>query len=254
MKKVALYFALLFNATILIAQNQCLTNAPAPPQWIFNKASKSLLASSTYTMNIFVHIVRSSSGQGLGTDILPTIVSSLNSSFQSADIQFSLLGSDFIDNDYYYGNLNGKENQLFSVNARCNAIDIYVLGQSTTWTGAGLAQNIPSTAFIVYGNYYMTSSLPHEMGHCMGLYHTHHGTVNESGGDTNQCAELVYGSNSSICGDYISDTPADPNLWSSNSCSYVGTKVDDNGDSYNPSASNLMSYAYKPCRTTYSAL
>ncbi len=254
MKKATLFFALVLNVAIISAQNECLTTAPAPPQWIYNKFAESSLTSLPYTMNIFVHIVRSSSGQGLGTGILSTIISSLNSSFQNTDIQFSLLGSEFIDNDYYYTNLTGRENQLFGVNPNCNAIDIYVLGQSTIWGGAGLAEDIPSTALIVHGNYYATSSLPHEMGHCLGLYHTHHGTVNENGGDTNQCAELVNGSNSSTCGDYISDTSADPNQWSSNSCSYVGTGVDANGDSYNPVSSNLMSYAYKPCRTSYSNL
>lgn len=222
MKKIFLSFVLLFNLLVLYAQNQCLTIAPAPPQWIFNKSAKSLVISQSYSINIFVHIVRSSSGQGLGTEIIPTIVNLLNSNFLSADIQFSLLGTDFIDNDYYYIDVRGKENQLFSINARCNAVDIYVLGQSTLWGAAGLAENIPSTALIVHGSYYNTSSLPHEMGHCLGLYHTHHGTVVEGGGDINQCAELVNGSNSTNCGDYISDTPADPNSWSNNSLHLFG--------------------------------
>ena len=116
-----------------------------------------------------------------------------------------------------------------------------------------MAQNIPATAYIVNGLYYNTTSLPHEMGHCLGLYHTHHGTVNE-GGDINQCAELVNGSNSATCGDYISDTPADPNSWSSNSCNYTGAIKDSNGQSYNPNPSNFMAYSYKPCRNLFSAL
>ena len=53
--------------------------------------------------------------------------------------------------------------------------------------------------------------ISHEMGHVLFLWHTHHGTYPE-GGDPNQCMELVDGSNSTICGDYISDTPADPNI------------------------------------------
>ncbi len=130
-----------------------------------------------------------------------------------------------------------------------------MLGTSTTWIGSGLANGIPSTALIIHGKHYNTSTLPHEMGHCLGLYHTHHGTIYEEGSDdTNQCAEFVDGSNSSICGDYISDTPADPNRWSNNSCSYIGTGVDGHGDSYTPNASNYMSYAHKPCRTLFSDL
>jgi hypothetical protein len=102
-------------------------------------------------MNVFVHIIRSSSGQGLDVGILSSIINSLNSNFQNSEIQFVLLDHEFIDNDYYYTNLTGKESQLFSVNFRCNAMNIYVLGTSTTWTNngfsvAGMAESIPATA------------------------------------------------------------------------------------------------------------
>ncbi|MPQ46284.1 hypothetical protein GCQ56_04620 [Marinifilum sp. N1E240] len=236
------------------AQDNCLTSASTPPEWIFSKSTKSSQISMTFILNVFVHIVRSGSGQGLSQNITSTIINSLNSNFSETGIQFTLLGSDFIDNDYYYDDFNGKEDELFSVNRKTNAIDIYVLGESTIWIGAGLAQNIPSTAFIVHGSFYSTSSLPHEMGHCLGLYHTHHGTVNEGGGDVHQCAELVNGNNSTTCGDYIADTPADPNQWSRNSCNYIGTGTDSNGDRYNPDVSNIMSYSYKPCRISYSQI
>ena len=258
MRKICIFIIFALSITNTFAQDQCLTVAPSPPSWFFeksaNKSASKISSSFIYTMNIYVHIVRSSNGQGLSNNVLSTIISSLNSSFQGTNINFILSGSEFINNDYYYTNMTGKESQLFSVNPHCAAIDIYVLGQSTTWGAAGYAQNIPSTALIVHGNYYNTSSLPHEMGHCLGLYHTHHGTVNEGGGDFNQCAELVNGSNATTCGDYISDTPADPSQWSSNSCNYIGTGVDANGNTYNPDALNLMSYAYKPCRNTFSSL
>ncbi|MGE0020105.1 MAG: hypothetical protein AB7S72_10600 [Draconibacterium sp.] len=138
MKKIIFSLLSILNVAIISAQDQCLTSAPEPPKWIFNTPTRSLLTSTSYSMNIFVHIVRSSNGQGLGTGILSTIVNSLNSNFQDADIQFSLLGSEFIDNDYYYVNFSGKENQLFGVNSHCNAIDIYVqenlrLGMVQDW-------------------------------------------------------------------------------------------------------------------------
>ena len=101
---------------------------------------------------------------------------------------------------------------------------------------------------IVNGVYYSTSTLAHEMGHCLGLYHTHHGTA-EEGGDDRPCPEFVDGSNSTTCGDYISDTPADPNEWSV--CSYVGTKHDGHGQRYAPDPSNYMSYAGKLCRIRF---
>jgi len=260
MKTLLLLLTLNFIAIMIVAQNECITPAPLPPQWIFNQGTKSTSASLTpvYTLNTFIHIVRSSTGQGLSSSINSAIINSLNTNYQLAGIQFSLIGFEYINNDNFYGTLTGKESQLFATNTHCNSIDIYVLGTSTIWTIngngiAGSAQSIPSKELIIHGNYYNTSSLPHEMGHCLGLYHTHHGTVNEQGGDINQCAELVNGSNSTVCGDYISDTPADPNQWSSSSCSYIGSGVDGNGAHYTPSLTNLMSYAYKPCRTSFSS-
>ena len=257
MKKFLIVFLQLFlTILILNAQNECLTPSPTPPAWIFSNSSKftQSAVTSDSRLNIFVHIVRSSNGSGLSTSILQPILSSLNSYYQDV-IQFSLLGSDFIDDDTYYIDLTLTEaNELFNIGNHCNAIDIYILGSSTSFGGAGMAQDIPSKAYIVHGSYYDTSTLPHEMGHCLGLYHTHHGTVNEGGGDLSQCAELVNGSNSTTCGDYISDTPADPDVWSPNSCSYTGTGLDANGQEYNPSTSNLMSYALKSCRANFSAI
>ena len=255
MRKYFIGFCLsVFSTLGLNAQSECLTPSPTPPAWIFSKSTVSTRSNITSSskLNIFVHIIRSSNGTGLTTSILQPILSSLNSYYQGV-IQFNLLGSDFIDNDIYYVTLTIAEAyQLFNVDNHCNAIDIYILGTSTSFDGAGMAPSIPSKAYIVKGSYYNTSTLPHEMGHCLGLYHTHHGTINEGGDDVNQCSELVNGSNSSTCGDYITDTPADPSEWSVNSCTYTGTGVDKNGQAYNPSTSNLMSYAFKPCRTNFS--
>ncbi len=244
---------LLFSASI-DAQKECATPTPTPPDWIFNKGLRSSVSASNYNHNlsVFIHIVRSSSGRGAGVQNPSSIVNLLNNSFASAGIQFKLQGTDFIDNDYYYNNMDDeKAERLFAVNVHSNALDIYVLGQSTVWEYAGLANGIPAKSLIIRGDFHNTSTLAHEMGHCLGLYHTHHGTVKEAG-DNRQCEEFVDGSNSARCGDYISDTPADPNKWSG--CSYVGTNLDGHGQRYSPDPSNYMSYAGKSCRTRFSDL
>jgi len=84
----------------------------------------------------------------------------------------------------------------------------------------------------------------HEVAHALGLPHTH---------DVITEAELVDGSNCSTGGDYICDTPADPNLGLAGmieygTCTYIGTVTDANGDPYTPSTTNIMSYA--PCVLT----
>ena len=135
MRKILFLFItiLLFSASI-DAQKECATPSPTPPNWIFNKGLRSSATTANYNLNVFVHIVRSSSGHGFGAEISSSIVNLLNSSFASTGIQFKLHGADFIDNDYYYNNMDDKRaEQLFTINTHDNAIDIYVLGRSTAW-------------------------------------------------------------------------------------------------------------------------
>ena len=91
--------------------------------------------------------------------------------------------------------------------------------------------------------------ISHEMGHVLYLWHTHHGTYNEGGND-NPCPELVNGSNSATCGDYVTDTPADPHLQfnvNQSTCEWNSSATDANGDSYNPDEKNVMSYTDINC-------
>jgi hypothetical protein len=84
------------------------------------------------------------------------------------------------------------------------------------------------------------NTLAHEIGHCLGLVHTHDYLVEP---------ELVNGANCSTAGDMLCDTPADPNLSLPGlvqlPCAYVGTVTDANGDLYTPLLNNVMSYS--PC-------
>lgn len=85
------------------------------------------------------------------------------------------------------------------------------------------------------------NTLAHEIGHLLGLSHTHDGAIEP---------ELVDGSNCAVGGDMLCDTPADPNLSTPGyvlaPCQYVGTVTDANGDLYAPLLNNVMSYT--PCR------
>ncbi|WP_167332545.1 M43 family zinc metalloprotease [Bacteroides timonensis] len=227
----------------------CGTPTPPPPTWFFEAETRNINNMRFYNLYVFIHVVRYSSGSGLDKEIVSsTIINNLNRDYADTSFSFSLLGSEYIDNDDLNRLPSFLITPLFSQNRHSNAIDIYVVSVGRDFNAAGQAQSIPSTACIIKGNYYKESTVAHEVGHCLGLYHTHHGTsVGESGSGT--CAELVDGSNSTTCGDYISDTPADPNIW--NGCTYIGNITDAHGDSYSPSSSNLMSYAGKSCRTQF---
>jgi hypothetical protein len=120
---------------------------------------------------------------------------------------------------------------------------------------SGVAANIPATAYIVHGNRYNTTTVSHEMGHCLGLYHTHHGTdcVHHSYPCESGTAELVNGSNAATGGDYIADTPADPRFW--DGCTYNGGGIRDaNNQIYNPNPLNYMAYSLHTCRSMFTPM
>lgn len=222
----------------------CGTPAPEPPAWFFTRSTDGLNYSTAYVFKIFTHIIRSSSGVGLDkTEISSSIIDDLNEYYGETNLSFTLMGSEYIDSDDL-NSINDKACELvFGINPHSNAIDIYIFSSGVNLGDlAGKADNIPSTACLIRDESYAKSStLIHEVGHCLGLYHTHHGTFAAEGG----IAELVDGSNSAVAGDYITDTPADPCRWSWMD-NYNGVGVDANGDTYRPDPWNIMSYSGYP--------
>ena len=182
------------------------SNIPDALSGIYPLAS----ASNTYVVRIAVHLVRKNNGMGgLNYNQLNIALNYLKSAFEPHGICFSLYKINEIwdDNVYYNANLG----QLKILNSTPNAIDIYP-NDSTQWN-QGQADSIPSKAFLVGGSFINSSLslsyvIAHEMGHCLGLYHTFHGLC-EYGG----CAELPNGSNCNTCGDYVCGTPADPQVF-----------------------------------------
>lgn len=78
------------------------------------------------------------------------------------------------------------------------------------------------------------STLSHEIGHALGLYHTHRGSVYDSG----ECEAI---------GDLICDTPTDPGLTGLvENCTYTGKE-------WEPLIDNIMSYAPSNCRTSFTS-
>lgn len=227
----------------------CGTPSAPAPTWLYSRTENSVPSFAEYLIRVYIHIVRSSSGEGLSKDINNSVMSSLNSYFKGTNISFYLSGSDYIDNDTY--NLMSDDNNvlsqnmknLFAINSKSNAINIYVISDSRNLIRTAGASFMTKTGMYVRNDRYATSTVAHEMGHCLGLYHTHNGT-----GDNNGTPELVNGSNSATAGDYITDTPADPNRWNGLGGYTGGDLTDANGDKYNPNPLNLMCYSGHPNR------
>ncbi len=190
----------------------------------------SMSSQSNLTVNVVFHIRNNL----ISFEETTAMMDILNSSFAAYNISFNRLCVNF--------------SPTSTAERLPYAINIYV--ENLAGSGnAGYAGGYGSNYLVIHYGRITSSTLPHEMGHCLYLFHTH----NEVG-----CPELVNGTNCNECGDYVCDTPADPKLYtnrywvdSQNNCTYTGTFTDANGSPYNPDTRNFMSYAPASCRNRF---
>ncbi|MBC7778053.1 MAG: T9SS type A sorting domain-containing protein [Phycisphaerae bacterium] len=199
-------------------------------------------------------IPTSTSPKGLREASISTWMGQLNALFLPYRIQFYECSSftTFVSSTLHYFDIT-EEPQLSAYDVP-NVINVYAFGTVTSNGSSlgGYSYLPPSADRIILskvgGNLFDSKVFLHEMGHYLGLYHTHGKTNN---GTTD---ELVNGSNCLTAGDDVCDTPADPNLYttSSSNCLYFGTARDLNNQAYLPDVRNHMSYAQKSCRNRFS--
>jgi len=204
-----------------------------------------------FYLRIYVHIIRRSDGTGGQTEAqVREALGYLDRDFASHNIFFVWdCEIDFIDSDQLF-NSSGTSS-VFSTNANPDGIDIYLFRDQNPGEsgGNGLAAGYGAKSFYVFGNYWeppfgsLTRShvISHEMGHCLGLYHTH---------DTPVCQEFVNGTNCSDCGDYVCDTPADPCICFNiehPACEWEFSFNDPNGQPYQPDPYLIMAYTHPDC-------
>lgn len=136
-------------------------------------------------------------------------------------------------------------------NRHTDGIDIHVKGDLTNFIG--IASNIPGDEYLVGGRRTdgtpaaLSSTIAHEMGHCLGLFHTHHGTCPEFGDDC--FGNPIIGGNATT-GDFVTDTPRDPRGTNNITCDFNNDPVCAMG-SFNPLTNNIMSYYTHTCRTNF---
>lgn len=235
------------------------------------------------TIKIFVHNIKNDNGSlGNQTNISSlstSILSNLNAAFNVHQIYFELKGSDEINSSLVYNGFtflddfrqdvdgDGKFDN-FSPNVNNDAIDIYILQNWPTGSiGAktlvnGVAAETGSTALVLFGQSNTPlnfKTLIHEMGHCLGLYHTFHGAcgTQEPGLDENE-------NNPFYTGDFVDDTPPDPtdiidqtnancvnNNFLVNLC--TGNTRTPAGNLFNPLPNNHMDYLRDNCKTAFTS-
>lgn len=202
---------------------------------------------------VVARIVRHTDGTGgLSLSELPEIMDSLNKRFEGVNMQFQMCGPpEFVDVNVFYDFDRGLyADSLVTYNIP-NVINIYfinkILNDASFLCGYASFPWFDQEYVVVKNSCALNgSTLAHEVGHYLGLYHTH---------ETFLGNEYADGSNCLFTGDELCDTPADPRLGTNNVssiCEYTGTSRDLNGDRYRPDPTNIMSYSRKACRTFFS--
>lgn len=242
------------NPRVFSVQTFCHTPNHSNNRFLNKMMKSSTLSNNSYCVKIYMHVIRTTNGTGgQSTNAVNQAFQVLNDDYNPHDISFNWDGViDYIDNDSYY---NSPGTNIYNVNNHTDGIDIYLYHDDAP--AGGRANGVgESSEFYLSGSFWKAPYSPlvtshvisHEMGHVLFLWHTFHGTA--EGGNDNPCAELVNGNNSSTCGDYVTDTPADPHLQfnvSYPNCQWTGSGTDANGDNYNPDEQNIMAYTHPDC-------
>ncbi|WP_372755843.1 T9SS type A sorting domain-containing protein [Mariniflexile sp.] len=247
--------------TVSTEKSQEYLNSIKPQLKIYEQAfikqqfsKNSAIIGNANAIPIKAHIIRNSNGTGgLCVEDLNNAITSLNAIYASAFMEFFLCDNiNYINEDTLCHFKKGDEKSLVEANNVAGLINIYFteyIENNSDESICGYTDNEGRNDVIVMKNSCAIneSSLAHEIGHFFSLVHTH-------GPDDTKSTELVDGSNCDTDGDGICDTPADPKLTSknvNNYCQYIGTTTDAHGHTYSPKVNNIMSYAYKACRTEF---
>ncbi|MBT6113971.1 MAG: hypothetical protein HOH03_10210 [Candidatus Marinimicrobia bacterium] len=197
-------------------------------------------------INVFFYIFKPSVGTGGYSNIqVDELLTILNSDFSDSDISFTDVGRKTIRDDNFYNSTSIYD--LTATFGHSNAVDIFLVNGFEANAGS-----IPSNS-IIYGTRLSGEHvISHEMGHSFSLYHTHEF---QAGG-----AEYPWAPDCENKGDFVCDTPPDPNLhhgqWVDENCDYIhhiDQDPEEAGiqDLYNPDCYNLESYTSLECLTWF---
>lgn len=177
----------------------------------------------------------------------------------------------FITSDQYFDISNNDEaNDMWGDFRDTNAINVHLVGSADN---AGLAQN-PGECLYINTGAASSSTLAHEIGHNLGLDHTHHGRwpcdsdnedcadcwqepVSRSMGQPAYCTNFNNKKKCEVNGDKLCDTAGEPRLSTSlvnGNCQYDfqnGDPTDNWGATWTPNTRNIMSYSRRVCRTQF---
>jgi len=202
-------------------------------------------------IKIYFHVYRDGNGNNGQTQArLDEILLNLNTSYQPTGILFFYYPCEtrWVDDTDLHNSTD--ECDFFVHNRHLDGVDVHVKGDGTNFIG--IAAGIPSDEFLIGGERAdgtpagLSSTAPHEMGHCLGLFHTHHGTCAEAGND----CEGNPGGGENDTDDFVEDTPPDARGTANVICVYQENPVCEPG-TFNPLTDNFMSYYRHTCRANF---
>jgi len=257
MLSIGLYF--LFSS-LIYSQENC-ADIPADNIAFQNFYSDNSRGGSAKLIKVYFHIYAEDNGiTDIPTNRPEEIIAYLNSSYSGTNFEFY---HNPCDTRYEHSTAkyySTEKCDIFeSIHKNADGVDIHLLAESRV--PMLVANGIPGDEIILCGTYTsdpsgidapysLTSSAPHEMGHVLGLFHTHYGTCNESG---TRCNGDQTGGGNAIDGDYVDDTNTD-GRGSTNfpNCDFAGNPSCD-PTALNPPTDNFMSYYPRYCRMNFTS-
>ncbi|MEP4094379.1 T9SS type A sorting domain-containing protein [Reichenbachiella sp.] len=220
-----------------------------------------LYASAQYTIPVSVHIARTSNGGSprATTSQVDAEIATLNSAYSSMGITFVKCGQNFIDEDRLWDQFDDgdqTEKDWLDNFTDPNVVNYFITDLEGGGHGKAVFPYKQKDWLAVDYDEMGTSTVAHEMGHYLNLHHTYSGV---DGDDPASSSSLTIadaeGSNGWKYGDYLIDTPLDPEERDdfNSSCVYTGNQKDANGASFHPDGRNFMGKGHNYCRDRFSA-
>ena len=219
--------------------------------------SRSLVVEEELLVKIYFHVYRRNDGSGgVNQARLNQMVLNLNDFYASTPFSFyfNVCETRWVDSTFLFDRIE-ECLFFFQGNEHNDGIDIHIKDDNGDFRG--VASEIPGGELLLSGSWSqnmplgLSTALGHEMGHCLGLFHTHHGTCMEAGTICN--GQNIEGGTIAD-NDFVTDTPPDPGLRGNVNEDCVWNEAEGcnpAGAPYNPLTDNFMSYTRITCRTSF---
>ncbi len=246
---------------------ECGTREPAVKPFITPEMEQTLLTARTlytspYPVKVFIVVFSDDDGTDLAAteaDVLRQF-ENMRTAFAGHQVCFVITGYEVRANSDLNNMDIGEtdDNTDLAAQVISNSFTLFI----HKWlTDAGDPKN--GTAYDIPNHYFSLvsaainsttnlSTMPHELGHCLGLLHTFSASYGEERvARSGSCKNCV------LTGDLLCDTQADRDLpessISASTCAYSGGMTDSCGDAYLMEEANIMTYGRRACRTEFTA-